>query len=93
MSLPDENKVGEALEYLALTDEQLGRLTGLVRKLDHERKVIKGLAYLDATILPPVPAFYIGGEDFTRFLDHYVLRVLDALGIHEPGKPGLRWPG
>ena len=35
----------------------------------------------------------IGGEDFTRFLDHYVLRVLDALGIHEPGEPGLRWQG
>lgn len=52
---------------------------------------LRRLAYLGATILPPVPAFYIGGEDFTRFLDHYVLRVLDALGIQEPGEPGLRW--
>ena len=32
-------------------------------------------------------------EDFERFLDHYVLRVFDALGIAEPGDPGLRWPG
>ena len=54
---------------------------------------LRRLAYLGASILPPVPAFYVGGEDFTRFLDHYVLRVLDALGIHDPGQPGLRWQG
>lgn len=52
---------------------------------------LRRLAYLGATILPPVPAFYIGGEDFGRFLDHYVLRVLDQLGLHTPGNPGLRW--
>ena len=52
---------------------------------------LRRLAYLGATILPPLPAFYVGGEDFGRFLDHYVLRVLDAFGIHEPGDPGLRW--
>jgi flavin prenyltransferase len=44
-----------------------------------------------AVILPPVPAFYIGGEDIGRFLDHYALRLLDRLGIPEPGTPGLRW--
>ncbi len=44
-----------------------------------------------ATILPPVPAFYVGGEDLARFLDHYALRVLDRLGIRDPGAPGLRW--
>lgn len=54
---------------------------------------LRRLAYLGATILPPVPAFYIGGEDFNRFLDHFCLRVLDALGIHEPGQAGLRWQG
>ena len=52
---------------------------------------LRRLAYLRAVILPPVPAFYIGGEDFERFLDHYVLRVLDHLGLHEPGAEGLRW--
>lgn len=52
---------------------------------------LRRLAYLRAVILPPVPAFYVGGEDFNRFLDHYVLRVLDHLGIHEPGAEGLRW--
>lgn len=44
-----------------------------------------------ATLLPPVPAFYIGGEDLGRFLDHYTLRVLDRFGIQEPGEAGLRW--
>jgi 4-hydroxy-3-polyprenylbenzoate decarboxylase len=52
---------------------------------------LRRLAYLGATILPPLPAFYVGGEDFGRFLDHYVLRVLDQFGIHEPGDEGLRW--
>lgn len=52
---------------------------------------LRRLAYLGAIILPPVPAFYVGGEDFGRFLDHYVLRVLDRFGIHEPGDEGLRW--
>lgn len=44
-----------------------------------------------AVILPPVPAFYIGGEDLGRFLDHYTLRLLDRFGISEAGDPGLRW--
>jgi 4-hydroxy-3-polyprenylbenzoate decarboxylase len=44
-----------------------------------------------AVILPPVPAFYIGGEDLGRFLDHYALRLLDRFGISETGEPGLRW--
>ena len=52
---------------------------------------LRRLAYLRAVILPPVPAFYVGGEDFNRFLDHYVLRVLDRFGIHQPGDDGLRW--
>ncbi len=49
------------------------------------------LAYAGAVILPPLPAFYIGGESFGRFLDHYCLRILDRLGINEPGEVGLRW--
>jgi 4-hydroxy-3-polyprenylbenzoate decarboxylase len=52
---------------------------------------MRRLLYLGAVILPPVPAFYIGGEDLGRFLDHYALRVLDRVGIREPGEPGLRW--
>jgi 4-hydroxy-3-polyprenylbenzoate decarboxylase len=52
---------------------------------------LRRLAYAGATILPPIPAFYIGGEELGRFLEHYALRVLDRLGIPVAGEPGLRW--
>ena len=52
---------------------------------------LRRLAWAGATILPPLPAFYIGGESFDRFLDHYAMRILDKLGIDEPGEGGLRW--
>lgn len=52
---------------------------------------MRRLLYAGATLLPPVPAFYIGGEDLPRFLDHYTLRILDHWGIRTPGEPGLRW--
>jgi len=52
---------------------------------------MRRLIFAGAMILPPVPAFYIGGEDLGRFLDHYTLRLLDRFGIAEPGEPGLRW--
>ncbi|HVR97187.1 MAG TPA: UbiX family flavin prenyltransferase [Thermoanaerobaculia bacterium] len=52
---------------------------------------MRRLLFDGAVILPPVPAFYIGGEDLGRFLDHYALRVLDRFGIRSPGEPGLRW--
>ncbi len=52
---------------------------------------LRRLAYAGAVILPPLPAFYIGGESFERFLDHYALRILDRLGIDEAGEEGLRW--
>ncbi|HZF10855.1 MAG TPA: UbiX family flavin prenyltransferase [Thermoanaerobaculia bacterium] len=52
---------------------------------------MRRLLLAGATILPPLPAFYIGGEDLGRFLDHYALRILDRLGISAVGEPGLRW--
>lgn len=52
---------------------------------------MRRLIYAGAVLLPPVPAFYIGGEDLRRFLDHYTLRLLDRFGLAEPGEPGLRW--
>jgi 4-hydroxy-3-polyprenylbenzoate decarboxylase len=52
---------------------------------------MRRLLLAGATILPPLPAFYIGGEDLGRFLDHYALRILDRLGIAAAGEPGLRW--
>lgn len=54
---------------------------------------MRRLAYAGASLMPPVPAFYIGGGDFDRFLDHYALRVLDRFGLHDPGEAGLRWEG
>ncbi|MFQ5350224.1 MAG: UbiX family flavin prenyltransferase [Thermoanaerobaculia bacterium] len=52
---------------------------------------LRRLAYAGAVILPPLPAFYIGGESFERFLDHYAMRILDRLGIDEGSGDGLRW--
>jgi 4-hydroxy-3-polyprenylbenzoate decarboxylase len=52
---------------------------------------MRRLIFAGAVIQPPVPAFYIGGEDLGRFLDHYALRLLDRFGIAAPGEPGLRW--
>jgi flavin prenyltransferase len=52
---------------------------------------LRRLAWAGAVILPPIPAFYIGGDDMTRFLDHYALRVTDRLGLPDVGEPGLRW--
>ncbi len=52
---------------------------------------LRRLTYSGAVVLPPIPAFYVGGESFDRFLDHYALRVLDRLGIEDAGSPGLRW--
>lgn len=52
---------------------------------------LRRLAYAGAIILPPIPAFYIGGEELGRFLDAYCQRVLDHLGLGPDG-PGLRWP-
>jgi len=52
---------------------------------------LRRLLYAGAVVLPPIPAFYIGGEDLERFLDHYALRLFDHLGLTVPGEPGLRW--
>ncbi len=48
------------------------------------------LAWAGAVILPPVPAFYVGGETLETFVAAYAQRVLDHLGLGPPG-PGYRW--
>jgi 4-hydroxy-3-polyprenylbenzoate decarboxylase len=53
---------------------------------------MRRLAHAGAVLLPPIPAFYIGGEDMGRFLDHYALRVLDRIGLAETAGGELRWP-
>ena len=52
---------------------------------------MKRLTLAGATILAPIPAFYIGGDSLERFVEHWCLRVLDAFGLPEEGEPGLRW--
>jgi 4-hydroxy-3-polyprenylbenzoate decarboxylase len=52
---------------------------------------MKRLTLAGARILPPIPAFYIGGDSLERFVEHWCLRVLDAFGLPEDGAPGLRW--
>jgi 4-hydroxy-3-polyprenylbenzoate decarboxylase len=52
---------------------------------------MRRLLHAGATILPPIPAFYVGGEELPRFLDHYALRLFDHLGLKVAGAPGLRW--
>jgi len=52
---------------------------------------LRRLAWAGAVVLPPIPAFYIGGESMERFLDHYALRVLDRFGLHESPVSDLRW--
>ena len=65
---------------------------------------LRRLAYAGATILPPIPAFYVtrpgvGGEgadeeSLERFLDAYALRLLDHLGLPAPAQASrLRWEG
>ncbi len=51
------------------------------------------LAHAGATIMPPLPAFYLKPDAqtaFEDFIDHYCIRVLDLLGIRVDRKD-LRW--
>jgi len=51
---------------------------------------LRTLTYAGAIVAPPIPAFYIGGEEMARFLDAYAQRLLDLVGLGPEG-PGLRW--
>ncbi len=53
---------------------------------------LRRLAYAGAVVLPPIPAFYLGGEELGRFADAYCLRVLDHLGLGS-ADGDLRWTG
>jgi 4-hydroxy-3-polyprenylbenzoate decarboxylase len=53
---------------------------------------LRSLTYAGAIVVPPIPAFYVGGDDMERFLDAYGQRLLDLLGLGPEG-PGLRWSG
>lgn len=53
---------------------------------------LRRLAWAGAVILPPLPAFYIGGGSMDRFLEHYSMRVMDRLGLPPVDSEDLRWP-
>jgi len=54
---------------------------------------LRRLAFNGAVLLPPIPAFYVGGSDLNRFLDAYTQRLLDCLGVPETLDESLRWSG
>ena len=51
---------------------------------------LRRVAWAGATIAPPVPAFYLGGEDLDKFITAYVVRLLDHLGL-ATSATDLRW--
>lgn len=51
---------------------------------------LRHLAWAGATIAPPIPAFYLGGEDLDRFLEAYAVRLMDHLGL-ATHSADLRW--
>jgi len=48
------------------------------------------LSQAGAVVVPPIPAFYLGGDEMGRFVDHYCLRLLDLLSL-PLDRPELRW--
>lgn len=52
---------------------------------------LRRLAHMGAVLLPPIPAFYVGGDSLERFVDHYALRVMDRLGLPPDEGSDLRW--
>ena len=58
--------------------------------LGHLRNMT-ALAEMGAIIAPPVPAFYQHPETVMDIVDHSIERVLDLLGLPDPG--AKRWQG
>ncbi|MEE2775804.1 MAG: UbiX family flavin prenyltransferase [Acidobacteriota bacterium] len=60
---------------------------------------MRRVTYAGATVVPPMPAFYVGDgaslaeSGLERFLDAYVLRVLDLAGLAATAASDLRWEG
>jgi flavin prenyltransferase len=48
------------------------------------------LTHAGAAVVPPIPAFYLGGDEMARFVEHYCMRLLDLLGL-AVDRPDLRW--
>jgi len=54
-------------------------------------RTMTSLAEMGAIIAPPIPAFYHKPETLMDMVDHSVDRVLDLLGLPDPG--ARRWDG
>lgn len=56
---------------------------------------LRALVWAGAVVAPPIPAFYLGGEELGKFVDAYCLRLLDHLGLAAGADDAaLRWrPG
>ncbi len=52
---------------------------------------LRRLAWQGAVVLPPIPAFYVGGDTLERFVDAWVLRLMDHLGLFPEDRDNLRW--
>ena len=48
------------------------------------------LTQAGAVVIPPIPAYYLGGDEMLRFVDHYCMRLLDLLGLPAV-RAELRW--
>jgi 4-hydroxy-3-polyprenylbenzoate decarboxylase len=70
------------------------KLVLLVREtpfhLGHLRSMAS-LAEMGAVIAPPVPAFYHHPQTISDIVDHTLDRVLDLVGLPDPG--ATRWEG
>jgi 4-hydroxy-3-polyprenylbenzoate decarboxylase len=53
-------------------------------------RALLALTEAGAIVVPPIPAFYLGGDEIRRFADHYCMRLLDLLSL-PLDRPELRW--
>ncbi len=52
---------------------------------------MRRLAYAGTILHPPIPAFYIGGRELERFVEAYLLRLFDLVGLPALDDGELRW--
>ncbi|MBS1109461.1 MAG: phenolic acid decarboxylase [Anaeromyxobacteraceae bacterium] len=50
------------------------------------------LTQAGGVVVPPIPAYYLGGDEMPRFVDHYCVRLFDLLGL-PVDRADLRWRG
>jgi len=58
--------------------------------LGHLRTMV-ALTEMGAIVAPPIPAFYTAPKSVEDLVDHSVERILDLIGLPEPG--AHRWNG